>query len=379
MNSGIFTLGLLALGVAAAWLVLATGGASDRDGVERHLLKAQQLIAADWPVGVEDRATTSGAVYLANLDGQIDVLEARLAGRQDDLLAAHLARLLYHRFQVLGRLEDGETARARLASVVSAGNPGVALDYARVLIGFHDFELALRVIDDAALNGADTGEAEALRRAIAQARGLAAPADSTQDVSPPSALDLVEQAAQWHARGRPDKASALLRLAQDLYADSSPFTLAWIHVQQGIVFLEHGYYESARRFFAAAHERFPQYTLAAEHLAETELALGRPERAAELYQQVAGISGHPEFYHQLARAETLLGRGEEARAAAASAREGYAQLVSRHPLMFADHAVAYYVDIGERERAVALAEANLNVRQDRRSLDLLLTARECCP
>lgn len=242
-------------------------------------------------------------------------------------------------------------------------------------MGFHEFDEALKALEQAEKNGAATDQIEAIRSAIFKALGSF---ETKQADASPTPENLVLLASAWREEGRPDQASELLRSAQDLYSDSSPFTLAWIHVQQGIVFLENEDYTFARHFFAAAHERFPQYTLAAEHLAETELALGNHERAAKLYREVVARSEHPEFYHQLSRAESMLGNHARAHEAAMLARQGYDQLVDRYPLMFTDHAVGYYIDMGERETAVKLAELNLAQRGNESAEMLLATARECC-
>lgn len=366
--------------LATAWLLFATGANSSQATMSNRLETARATIGADWPVSTERRATTDGGIYLANLNGQIAALEQRLDARPDPRLSAQQARLLYHRFQVLGRLEDAEAARDMLSLAARNAGAQASLDYAHVLIGFHEFDKASEALDAAARHEALAPEVAAVRQAIAQARGQVKPMLEPRDVSPrtPSPVSLVSQAAAWLDHDRPELASKLLRLAQDRYTDSSPYTLAWIQVHQGIVFLEYEDYESARLFFAAAHERFPQYTLAAEHLAETELALGNPETAARIYREVAERTGHPEFHFQLSQAESQLGNDEKAAQSVQLARQGYERLVERYPLMYADHAVDFYVGMGDREQAVELAQANLSQRQDKRSEALLAKARECC-
>jgi hypothetical protein len=65
-------------------------------------------------------------------------------------------------------------------------------------------------------------------------------------------------------------------------------------------------------------------------------------------------------------------------ALAEQAEVGYRELVERYPLMYADHATLYYIDIGARDKAVELATLNLAQRQSPQAEELLATARECC-
>jgi len=363
------------LAVLTAWLAFGLWANDKPRQPGDYLAQARAMTGPGWPVSTGQRPTTSGAIYLANLNGQIAELKRLNASQAENRFAPELAKLLYHRFQLTGRLEDAESALLLISGDSQKSHANADLISARILMGFHEFDKALLALEQAEKNGAPKTETAAVRRAVSGAQG--ADIQSKSDVSP-TPENLVSQAAAWVEQGRPDKASELLRMAQDQYIDSSPFTLAWIHVQQGIIFLDNQDYATARQFFAAANERFPQYTLAAEHLAETELALGNHEVAAILYRNVVEQSEHPEFYHQLSRAEILLGNKEESQQAALLAQQGYDQLTEEYPLMFADHAVGYYIDIGDRATAISLAETNLEQRQNRSAKLLLATARECC-
>jgi TolA-binding protein len=364
----------------AAVGTLSAAALLERSEPAERLEAARAMIGPAWPLGPERRASTDGGIYLGNLNGQIQALQARVTQRPDDASVARLALLLYHRFQIEGRLSDAEESRELIGEAAAGQHAaGIDLAQARILLAFHDFEETADAIDAAEQNGASAAEVLDLRRTLARARGLSVPETSeaqTMTVTSPS--ELVMLASEMRNQERPDQASRLLKAAQDIYADSAPYVLAWIHVQQGIVFLDQEDYRSANLFFKAAYRRFPQYTLAAEHLAETELALGNAARAAELYRLVIERSGHPEFMHQLAAAERGLGNVETALALAEQAEAAYRELVERYPLMYADHATLYYIDIGARDKAVELATLNLAQRQSPQAEELLATARECC-
>ena len=374
---------LTALSLALVGLLaLAVPRLIERAQLGEEVDQARALIGSDWPQLVAARPTTSGEIYLANLDGQVEALRLRLARGADDRLLARLALLRYHRFQITGDIREAEAARQILSEAWNDdAGPELATAYARVLIGFHEFDQADAVLSSVeAAGGAEDPVAE-LRDSLARIRGKAWTDEPGQPLPAENTLapaTRAGQAADLAANGQPAAAASLLKAVQDSYNDTSPYTLAWIHVQQGIIFLGLEDYGSARVFFSAAYQRFPQYTLAAEHLAETELALGHFEAAAALYRTVAERSGHPEFYHQLSKAERALGNEAAAKRFESLALEGYEALVEKYPRMYADHAARYYIDIGAREPALALANLNLAQRNDPMARALLVTARECC-
>lgn len=326
------------------------------------------LVSSNWPATEESLSTTSGDIYLANLNSQIQVLQHRIATTQQVPARVGLAGLLYHRFQLLGRIEDADRARVLLQEAMDQQllGPAELLTYARILAGLHEFDAAQEVITAAAEGGGKPAVIIQARQQVMASRHL--PNPLTQPIAdqavPADYVAAVQQSASLLEQGKLLEASQLLILAQDLYRDSSPFPLAWIHLQQGVAFLRYQQYEQARIFFEAAHERLPQYYLATEHLAETEALLGNWQRSAELYRQVSGQTGQPAFWHGLQVAESELGNDSAATAAGRQADADYQQLLAQYPRTFADHAVGYYLDTGREPKALELAEFNFENRQD---------------
>jgi tetratricopeptide (TPR) repeat protein len=329
---------------------------------------AISLVSSNWPATTEVLSTTRGDIYLSNLDSQIQVLEHRIATTQQIPARVSLAGLLYHRFQLLGRIADADRARSLLQQAMEQDllGPGEMLGYARILSGLHEFDAAQDVIDAAATRGAKPADINQASDQVLASRRLPSPLalPLTDSAAPADYLAAVQQSAVLLEQGELFEASRLLQVAQDKYQDSSPFPLAWIHLQQGVAFLRYQQYEQARVFFAAAHERLPQYYLATEHLAETEALLGNWQQAAELYRQVSAQTGQPAFWHGLQLAEQELGDAAAALAAGQRADEDYRQLLAQYPLTFADHAVGYFIDTGREQKALELAELNFANRQD---------------
>ena len=334
------------------------------------------LEGSAWPVDNVTRLTTSSNIYLSNLDSQIAALEQVLLQRNDGILRARLALAKYHRFQILARLQDAEQALQLLQETPPEHNSyHVDLALVQVHMGFHQFEEARQALMAAKHRGAPPDSLAEAQRALDRSVGknLETQAEHSNTAeSSTTLIQLVTRAAELVEKGDSEQASRLLKAAQDDYQDTSPYVLAWIHTQQGIIHLREKNYSEARRFFAAAHERFPQYVLPAEHLAETELALGNYASALELYSAVVNQTAHPEYLQRLAEAERALGDESAAKIHEKQAGEGYADWVHRYPLMYADHAAKYYLEIGETETALELATRNSASRTDVSARMLLL-------
>jgi tetratricopeptide (TPR) repeat protein len=332
-----------------------------------------------WPIGVADYRTTSESIYLGNLDARISELQRMLAGQDRPDQRTSLAGSLYHRYRVLGRVEDAEEA-LRLLDAAVAAEPGEGRHRATravVLSGFHRFEEALADLDAAAAGGVRPEELLGTRRDVLLARGdydrLAQDFEKARELAP-GFLELAHRADLRVQQGDLDGASFLYRGAQAEYRDVNPVPLAWLHVQQGIALLRYGRPAEALRFFEAAHARLPHYYLATEHLAETEARLGHRERARALYAQVIEQTGNPEFVAALSRLEAADGNAALAADLARRAETGYEALLVRNPSAYAQHAAQFFVAIDKPERAYQLARQNAALRQDIGSWILLAQA-----
>lgn len=332
-----------------------------------------------WPVSIEEMRTTSASIYLGNVDAKIEELRRMIAADDRAELRTSLAGTLYHRYRVLGRMQDADEALRISESAVAAepGNPRHRLTRAVILSGFHRFDAALADLDFALAHGARPEETLGTRREIQMALGrydlladdFAKSTELTHDF-----LQLANRADLRVQQGDLPGASFLYRAAQAEYRDVNPFPLAWLHVQQGIALLRFGQVEDARRFFEAAHARMPTYYLATEHLAETETRLGNHDRARTLYAQVIAQTGNPEFTAALSRLEAAAGHEQLAAQLARDAEAGYVDLLVRNPSAYAQHAAQFFVAIQKPERAYALARENIELRQDIGSWILLAQA-----
>jgi len=328
------------------------------------------------PLQLTQRPTTDGRIYINNLNANIESLQKAVALRSPGPLNIQLARALYHRFRVAGVLADLEAALAVLNQAVEdmPFSADAWLLLARVQASFHEFPSAIISLRRAIESKASPAATEELRYEIEQARSGGRKFVSTRSETISGSLaEYVQRANQAVNLGEQELAVELLTAAQFHYYDSNPFPLAWLHVQQGILWLRFDDPARAKIFFQTARDRLPAYYLATEHLAETELLLGNFDDAAGLYQEVYAQTGNPEFLAGLAQAEASL-RSESAEATLQRAESEFQALVQRHPPMAWQHAAGFYLEQGQAQRALVLAQRNIEIRQDLQSVILLARA-----
>lgn len=342
---------------------------------------ATDYFALRYPLTPEQRATTSSEIYLGNLSARIEVLDAQRQRADDAGVRGSLAGALLLRFRILGRLADGERALDLAASAAAAAPeiPELHLLNAAALSAFHRFGDAEQALARAQAAGAAPHNLQSVRRDLYMAQGRYDQLREDFEHSDEPVADFYELAHRADLRlmqGDLEGASRWYRTAQDFYQDVDPLPLAWLYSQQGIALLRHGHYAQARTFFAAAHQRLPEYYLASEHLAECDRQLGQLDQARQLYQAVISQTQNPEFMAALADLEDQAGNSAAAAAARQEARAGYEELLSRHRAAYAQHAAEFLLGIGEHDQALVLARENLVLRQDIGSLILLARSAE---
>src|SRR5262249_5815452 len=155
------------------------------------------------------------------------------------------------------------------------------------------------------------------------------------------------------------------------YDDVSPFPLAWVCFQLGMLWGEQVPVpdpELAAFWYRGAIAYVPGYVKARVHLAEIYASQGRAGDAEALLLPALS-SSDPEVRWRLADVLIAQGRLEEAEIQLEAARFGFEELLGRHLLAFADHAAEFYVGTGnDRRRALELARTNVANRPTRRAV-----------
>jgi tetratricopeptide (TPR) repeat protein len=303
--------------------------------------------------------TTSGVIALANLQAQIDGLEARA---QELAVAqrAGLVELLILRGHVLGRIADYERATLLAEQLVrDAPNDRVAfLARARARATLHRFAEALADLDAAERLGEERAALDVERAAAFQALGRyreALERCRNAQERQPDFVTLGALAGLQAECGEIAEAEVLFGEACERYRDVSPFPLAMLTFQRGLMWLKHGDLAAARTWFEAARQRLPAYAPALGHLAEVDIAMGDRQRALVRLRSLALSSDDPEYASLLAGVLNQAGQLEEAQVWRTTAATRYDVLMARHPAAFADHAAEFWQTSGANHQPSSLA------------------------
>jgi uncharacterized protein (TIGR02118 family) len=169
-----------------------------------------------------------------------------------------------------------------------------------------------------------------------------------------------------------DEADSVYRLAFYSFDDISPFPLAWVCFQLGMLWGELVPVpdpDLATFWYRRAIAYLPRYVKARVHLAEIYTSQGQVDDAEALLRPALS-SGDPEVRWRLADVLIAEDRFAEAEAQLGAARFGFDALLRSHPLAFADHAAEFYAGRGyDRPRALELARANVANRPTRRAIE----------
>jgi tetratricopeptide (TPR) repeat protein len=329
----------------------------------------------DWPVP-GPFTLTDGAIAVLNLQAQIEGLE----GHGTSAEAATLIDLLILRGLILGQTSDyeraAELADRHVGAAITDATAYVARARARAV--FHRFTEALDDLEHADRISPQGAAAARERAAILQAMGhyyealvtYEAAADRGEQFERAAAL-----AGFWAERGKTETAQHFYLDSLRSYRGVSPFPLAMLDFQLGLMWMRQDRLNEARKCFSSAVRRVPAYAAAQGHLAEVDAELGETEAAIGRLIPLATASDDPDYAAQLARILGEIGRSEESIAWRRIAASRYDELTTAHPAAFADHAAEFWLGVGNDPlKGLRLSEFNLRVRKTPRAYDLLTQA-----
>jgi tetratricopeptide (TPR) repeat protein len=278
--------------------------------------------------------------------------------------------------QFLGDLDalDRLVALARQFAHADDSSRAALID-AEVASTVHRFDNARKHLSRAALKNAAPEAIERQLLTINQACGvdldavlaarrrIAAASNRLEDLVPLGAvLSDLDHFAEAHA---------VYEQALSSYDDISPFPLAWVCFQLGMLWGEivpKPDRNLATLWYRRAISYLPGYVKARVHLAEI-CASQDQAGDAEALLLPALTSRDPEVRWRLADVLIAQGRFEEAKTQLDAARVGFDELLARHLLAFADHAAEFYAGSGnDCARALELARANVANRPTRRAV-----------
>jgi tetratricopeptide (TPR) repeat protein len=322
-------------------------------------------------------SATDGEIAAINLESARRSAWARFA--RDPRLPGAAETIVEHErlaAQFLGdldALDRMDALASRFADVDRSYR--TALVQAEVASTAHRFAEGRDHLARAALMGSPTEAVERQTLAIDQACGVEL--DSVLAMRRRMAAvsgrleDLVPLGAVLADLERFAEAEVTYRQALYSYDDVSPFPLAWVCFQLGVLWGELVRVPAPSRaalWYGRALAYLPGYVKARVHLAEIYTSQGRADDAEALLRPVLA-SCDPEVRWRLADALIAQERLDEAETMLMAARSGFEELLGRHLLAFADHAAEFYASSGnDPGRALELARVNVANRPTPRAV-----------
>ena len=251
---------------------------------------------------------------------------------------------------------------------------------AQIASALHRFSDARHYLAQASLGGAPSADVKRILLNVDQACGshLEEVLDERRRIVAKSGRfeDRVALGALLADLGEFNDADEIYRQALREYQDVSPFPVAWVCFQLGMLWGElvpEPQLARAEHWYRKAIVSLPCYVRARVHLAEICSATGRASEA-EATLRPALASGDPEVSWRLADVLHAEGSVDEAASHLEAARSRFEALLDKHLLAFADHGAEFYIGSGgDPLRALELAQINLRNRPTLRAFEQTYT------
>ncbi len=297
------------------------------------------------PPSRQELPTTSGAIAIGNLSSQLRGFEGVLASHPHDLGSrSSVVTLLETRFQFSGNLADLERV-VELGEQAVEGDPENAKAYllrASTRSAVHRFREALEDLEQAKKHKASASDIAPARASIVHALGRY---DEAYEIKArlakeqPNVTTLSNLGVLLTDMGRYQEAREKFSEALRKYRDVSPFPVAQVMFQWGVLLEKSGDAPKAAEWFRAAAERLPTFAHALTHLAQLE----SPAKGVELLAAVAESSDDPEITAELGLLHDALGHADKSKELGERARARYEELGKKYPEAFADHIARFYL------------------------------------
>lgn len=164
------------------------------------------------------------------------------------------------------------------------------------------------------------------------------------------------------------EADALLKTALAQTSESDFRGRAWLNLQSGILAMERGQYEDARKYLHQADRAFPNWWLAREHIAEVYTLMNEDNGAQFLYEDIVSKTNLPQYMDALAAVYKRQGKEKEAAALIEKAASLWEEQLKIFPESASGHALDHFLDYnGDNKKILTLAENNFKTRPNAES------------
>lgn len=172
--------------------------------------------------------------------------------------------------------------------------------------------------------------------------------------------------AHYHAQlAQYQEAERWYERAEQRVSRHSAHLRSWLKLQFGILDLAQGQLDEAMAHYKEGLNVFPGYWLLEEHIAEIDALQGRDKMAERKYRDLIKRTGSPIFMSALA--DILAVRKNKANQNEAAdlletTNRWYENRISKIPELMSGHALAHFLQSGDSQRALQLAQNNYRLR-----------------
>jgi tetratricopeptide (TPR) repeat protein len=363
---------IVALVVGATYLV--RGGLTQPAADRSRTSSGPQVDLGAGAVG----ATTPGVGHRREIDRLIAVYEDQVRGHPSALDLTFLGRLYVQRGRITGDAASYAQAEEALSRALEIypDDPEARGLLAQVRFTTHNFRGALVLSRE--LLGEDPSNVAALavagdaRLELGDYAGATAAYDELARRIPETAAVKVRRARMTFLLGDVGEARRLATSAEAAaeVAGASNLDLAWYRSFRAQLDFDSGRYSAAARGYRSALRLAPDYHVPRAGLARALAAQGRLGRAVRHYRNAVSLLPDPGYLWALGDLYRLRGERELARQQYATVA-AVANLSPVNRRLYDRQLAAFYLDHDRRiARAVAIAEASLDVRKDIYAWDL---------
>lgn len=312
---------------------------------------------------------TSPEIAISNLDSQIDTLSKLISSRADDIHKIKYVDLMLTKIQFFNNFDDLKKVH-QLVDLNSHQKYQVEINL-KFLLFVHEYDKALVEVEK--LNKQKELYDEYMLK-IQLAKGLVKDKKSVTN-SKSHFANQIRLAILSADQGRFKDAQKELLIALQSYQDVSPFPIAYIYFNLGVLWGEKGDdLKKAQDFYKNAISYIPTYSSAVVHLSEIYINKRQYDSALKILEPIE-TNGDPEVLATLAEIYTKTGKVEQSSFYSDKAAQRYQELLNLYPLAFYDHATEFYLGVGNNpELAKSYALSNLRNRKGQRSFFLVLEA-----
>ena len=329
------------------------------------------ILACSKKAEVVDKKTTSAHIAITNLNSQINTSKKLMNSKKSNHYKKIFVSLTLMKMQFLNNFDD--LTEVQKVVDLNSSDPMQMEINLKYLIFIHDYDRAERLLK----KSNDKKLVSKFKNKLESGRGTNVKRLDTMPMNKITFNESISKANTLAIKGLFAKAETVLLREIENYKDVSPFPLAYIYFNLGLLWGEKGQnLNKAQSYYEKAISLLPEYSSAVVHLSEIYIEQENFEKALKLLVPLAE-NKDPEVFSSLAKIYNEQDKVKVRDFHINQADKRYKELLAKYPLAFYDHASEFYMGIGGNPKlATEYALKNLENRKGQRPYFIALEASD---